>query len=71
MMAYLWTTGTIFALLALMHLWRTIAEWPGSTPDLPFVIETGIGVVAAALAVWAWRLTRGAGLGRDTLPPGA
>lgn len=61
MKAYLWTTGTIFALLALLHLWRTIAEWPSSTLDLPFVLETAIGLAAAALAVWAWRLVRRSG----------
>jgi hypothetical protein len=58
MKAYLWTTGTLFALLALAHLWRSITEWPGGTPDFPFVVEAAVGVAAAALAVWAWRLAR-------------
>jgi hypothetical protein len=59
MKAYLITTGTIFALLAVAHLVRTIAEWPRLAADPWFAIEgPGIGVVAAALCIWAWRLAR-------------
>ncbi len=53
MKAYLITTGTVFALLALLHLWRLIAEWPRLATDAWFV---GIGVAAAGLSLWAWRL---------------
>jgi hypothetical protein len=57
MKAYLITTGTLFALLALAHLLRTILEWPRLATDLSFVIQgPGIGVVALALCFWAWRL---------------
>lgn len=57
MKAYLITTGTIFALLALAHVLRTIAEWSRLATDPWFSLEgPGIGVVAAALSFWAWRL---------------
>jgi hypothetical protein len=57
MKGYLTTTGMLFALLALAHLLRTIAEWSRLATDRWFLLEgPGIGVVAAALCVWAWRL---------------
>src|SRR5207248_1450348 len=56
MKAYLIITGTLFAVLALAHLLRTIVEWPRLVADPWFIIEgPGIGVVAAALCFWAWR----------------
>jgi hypothetical protein len=59
MKAYLITTGALFALLALVHLWRTIAEWPRLSTNPWFLLEgPGIGLVAAALCFWAWRLIR-------------
>ena len=59
MKAYLNTTGTLFALLALAHLLRTIGEWSRLAADPWFVLEgPGIGVAAAALCFWAWRLLR-------------
>jgi hypothetical protein len=62
MKAYLTTTGALFALLAVAHLLRTIAEWPRLGTDPGFILEVpGIGVVAAAISVWAWRLRRTAG----------
>jgi hypothetical protein len=59
MKAYLITTGALFALLALLHLWRTIAEWSRLTTDPWFLLQgPGIGILAAALCYWAWRLFR-------------
>jgi len=59
MKAYLIITGTLFALLALAHLWRTIVEWSRLAGDPWFVLQgPGIGVAAAALCFWAWRLVR-------------
>ena len=59
MKAYLFTTGAIFALLAFLHLLRTIAEWSRLAADPWFILEgPGIGVIAAALCFWAWRLLR-------------
>jgi len=62
MKAYLFTTGAIFALLAVAHVLRTITEWPRVAADPWFILEgPGIGLLAAALCVWAWRLLRLAG----------
>ncbi len=59
MKAYLLTTGSLFALLALLHLALTIAEWQRLAIDPWFIVQgPGIGVVAAALCLWAWRLFR-------------
>jgi hypothetical protein len=59
MKAYLITTGAIFGLLAAAHLLRTIEEWRLMPTDPWLVLSgPGIGVVAASLAVWAWRLLR-------------
>ena len=58
MKAYLMTTGGLFGLLAAAHVWRVIAEWPLVVTDRGADIEAAIGVVAAALCVWAWRLFR-------------
>ena len=59
MKAYLLTTGALFAVLALAHLARTIAEAARLIADPGFIIEgPGIGIIAAAIAIWAWRLRR-------------
>jgi hypothetical protein len=58
MKAYLVTTATIFALLAIAHAWRTIAEWPRGAMDPWFVIVPAIGALAAGLCLWAVRLLR-------------
>ena len=60
MKPYLITTGSLFALVAVAHLLRTIAEWSRLTADPGFILEgPGLGVLAAAIAVWAWRLLSG------------
>ena len=62
MKSYLITTGTLFALVAVAHLLRTIAEWQRLTTDPGFLIEgPGLGVLAAAIGVWALRLLRAPG----------
>jgi hypothetical protein len=59
MKGYLTTTGLLFALIAIAHIMRTIAEWSRLTTDPGFIIEgPGLGVVAAALGFWALRLLR-------------
>jgi hypothetical protein len=59
MKSYIVTTGAIFALLAFAHLLRTFAEWSRLGTDPWFVLEgPGIGVAAAAVAIWAWRVSR-------------
>jgi hypothetical protein len=54
MKAYLATTGVLFALLALLHVWRLVAEWRGIRPD--FWIVAGGSLLSAALALWALKL---------------
>ncbi len=57
MKAYLIITGSIFGLIALAHVARTIAEAQRLADDPWFYLEgPGLGVVAAALSIWAWRL---------------
>jgi hypothetical protein len=53
MKAYLITTGTVFGLIVLAHLWRVLAEGPRLATDPVFVLLT---TAAAALSFWAWRL---------------
>ena len=55
MKAYLVTTGTLFALLALVHLWRIIAEWPRLATDPWFILITAL---ASGFCLWAWRVLR-------------
>jgi len=59
MKAYLVTTGTLFGLMAVMHLLRSIAEWRVlATDPWYFLGMAALGLVAAGLSVWAWRLLR-------------
>jgi hypothetical protein len=59
MKAYLIITGTLFGLMAVMHLVRAIDEYPALfTNPWYFLGMTGLGAVAAALSGWAWRLFR-------------
>jgi len=55
MKAYVITTGAVFGLLTLAHIWRLFAEGPRLATNPWFVLLT---VAAAALCVWAWRLLR-------------
>ncbi len=55
MKAYVITTGAVFGLLVLAHIWRVFAESPHLATDPWFVLLT---VLAAALCLWAWRLFR-------------
>lgn len=59
MKAYLATTGTIFGLMAVMHVLRAIDERQSfSTNPGEYVSMAALGLVAAALSIWAWRLFR-------------
>ena len=56
MNAYRIVTGTLFGLVAAVHLARTIAE-RGRLGDPGFLVEgPGLGLLAAALSLWAWRV---------------
>ena len=58
MKAYVITTGAIFGLITLAHLWRMAVERPLATEPWYILIT----LAAGALAVWAWRLLRRAGM---------
>jgi len=55
MRTYVAATGLLFALLVVLHVWRTWLEGPGIWRDPIFVAFT---VAPAALGIWAWRLYR-------------
>jgi hypothetical protein len=55
MKAYVTTTGIIFGVVALAHIWRAVEEGPGLLKSPWWVLIT---LVAAALSIWAWRLLR-------------
>ena len=55
MKTYVITTGTVFGLLALAHVWRIVAENRALGTDPYFLLITAI---AAALSVWAFSLLR-------------
>jgi hypothetical protein len=55
MRAYVMTTGALFGLLVITHLWRVIEEEPHLATDPFYVLITA---AAAALCLWAWRLLR-------------
>lgn len=68
MKAYLWTTATLFALVAVAHVVRLVLEWRRGDPwFLGSVL--GLGLVSGALAVWAFRLLRAGAAGG--MPPHA
>ena len=55
MKAYVVTTGSLFALLAAVHIWRAIVEGPSLATQPTFVIPSA---VAVGLAIWSWRVFR-------------
>lgn len=60
MKAYLIVTGIMFGLLAILHLVQAIHEMPALATDPKSVLGMGaLGVVAACMSGWAWRLFRG------------
>jgi len=49
----------LFAIMALLHVWRAIAEWPKSGLNASFLTEmTLLVLLPAILAWWAWRVLR-------------
>lgn len=55
MKAYVITTGSIFGLIVVAHVWRVIEEGPHLATDPSYILLTA---AAAALSLWAWRLLR-------------
>jgi hypothetical protein len=57
MKAYSAITGTIFGLIAFGHAWKAVNDRQSiSTSPGEFFSMAVLGVVAAALSVWGWRL---------------
>jgi hypothetical protein len=54
MKTYVATTGALFALLAALHVWRLVVEWPGIRAEL-WIIAGGT-LLSAVLALWALKL---------------
>ena len=60
MRAYLTISGTLFAILAVLHLIRLLTHWPALIAGLTvpvWVSAVGL-VVAGGLTLWAGRLAR-------------
>jgi hypothetical protein len=55
MKAYVMTTGILFGLLTVAHVWRALEEGPHLATDPWFILIT---LLAAALCIWACRLLR-------------
>ena len=55
MKAYIMTTGAVFGLLVLAHIWRVIEEGTSVAKNPLYVAIT---IIAAGLCLWAWRLLR-------------
>jgi hypothetical protein len=49
------TTGILFGLLTMAHVWRVVEEGRHLAADPWYVLIT---LATAALCVWAWRLLR-------------
>jgi hypothetical protein len=57
MKAYLVTTCVLFGVLAILHVWRAIVEWPSSTVSPGFVLKmTVLVALPGILSLWAWLL---------------
>jgi hypothetical protein len=52
MKVYLAVTGSVFGLLAIVHIWRMVVEQ--SVIHNPWFLL--ITAIAAALSIWSWRL---------------
>jgi hypothetical protein len=55
MRTHVMTTGVLFGLVTLAHVWRVLVEGPGPATDPWYILLT---VAAAGLCLWAWRLIR-------------
>jgi hypothetical protein len=55
MKAYLITTGIVFGLITVAHIWRACAEGSHLATDPAFLFLT---VLSTALCIWAFRLLR-------------
>jgi hypothetical protein len=51
--AYLITSGVIFGLIPVLHVWKAIAEGPQTAKNPVFILSTA---TAAGMCVWAFWL---------------
>jgi hypothetical protein len=57
MKAYLVTSGSLFGLIALMHVLRLFAEWQRmKSAPTELSLMVGLGILTAGLCYWAFRL---------------
>lgn len=56
MKCYVITTGTVFALIVVAHIWRAFVEGAWLLKEPTFIILTA---AAAGMSLWAWRVYRG------------
>jgi len=56
MKAYLMTTGVVFGLLTIAHIWQMFSETGSHGDRDPWFI--GITVISAGFAIWAFQLLR-------------
>lgn len=54
MKTYVMTTGSLFGLLTVAHLWRMIEERQMATEPWYILITVAAGI----MCLWAWRLVR-------------
>jgi hypothetical protein len=54
--AYVITTGTIYALIVVAHIWRVAVEGTALLEERHFILLT---VAAAGLSLWSFWLLRG------------
>jgi hypothetical protein len=55
MKRYVITTGVVFGLLVVVHIWRVVEEGPAVAKDPLYIV---IAIAAAAVCLWAWRLLK-------------
>lgn len=55
MKAYVITTGVVFGLIVLAHVWRVLVEGPALARDPVYIL---LSVAAGALSLWAWRVLK-------------
>ncbi len=58
MKAYLGISGTIFGLIALLHVLRLVLDWPAQigTWAVPFWVSWLAILLSGGLCIWAFRL---------------
>jgi hypothetical protein len=60
MRAYYQVSGTLFALIALVHVLRVVQSWPIDVAGwvMPMWVSVAAALVTGALAIWAFRAGR-------------